>query len=202
MLEELHIMVDTETLSLASDAVVLSVGYALFETHATSIQRSGVWNLRLKDQLKNRDVSEETLCDFWMKQSQEARELAFMQLPKSFPVDFMHEFRDQIPWENITGLWCKGLHFDIPILESLYREQEMLPPWHYRTPRDLRTLTWLAGMHSGDYVKPTIEHSAEHDAIAQALTVQLALKKLFNPEPKHAAGCSVHEGGQCDCYYR
>lgn len=178
MIEELHIMIDTETLSLASDAVVLSVGYAIFETHASTIQSSGCWNLRLRDQLKNRDVSEDTLVEFWMKQSPEARELAFLRLPKMRPIEFMWDFRDTIPWQNIQGVWCKGLHFDVPILESLYRQNEETIPWHYRTPRDLRTLTWLAGMHSGDYVKPTIAHSAEHDAIAQALTVQIALKRL------------------------
>ena len=176
MLEEVHIMIDTETLSLASDAVVLSVGYAIFETHATGVQRSGAWNLRINDQLKKRSVSEETLCDFWIKQPQEARELAFLGL-KVRPLEFMWQFRE-LDWENITGVWCKGLHFDVPILESLYRAHEEVVPWHYRTPRDLRTLTWLAGMHSADYVKPEIAHSAEHDAIAQALTVQKALKRI------------------------
>lgn len=178
MLEELHLMVDTETLSLASDAVVLSVGYAIFETQGSVINRSGCWNLRIDKQLKMRSVSESTLIEFWMKQPQEARELAFLQMPKYDVEAFMDEFAEIIPWHNIQGVWCKGLHFDVPILESLYRQAERFVPWHYRTPRDLRTLTWLAGMHSGDYVKPEIAHSAEHDAIAQALTVQEALRRI------------------------
>lgn len=188
MLEELHLMVDLETLATSNRAVVASAGWALFETQGSVVNMSGGWAIELKYQLKGqhqREVSEPTLCDFWMKQSDAARELTFCSGNKISVSDFLIAFENEIPWHNITGIWSHGLDFDLPILGDLFGMYDMPVPWGRRTPRDTRTLFWLAGIGKEDLIKPEIAHSAEHDAIAQALTVQLALKKL-GPQGKEA----------------
>jgi hypothetical protein len=181
MIEELHCMIDLETLSTRANAVIVEVGYSLFETQGSGVNQSGRWNLRLEEQIDSvhmlRDVSTSTLM-WWLDQSKEAQESAFKGLPKYTIQEFLAEFQEVIPWHNIQAVWCKGLTFDLPMLEDLHKQYGKLVPWHYRTPRDMRTLTWLAGMSSADHVKPTLAHSAESDCIAQAQTVQMALKKL------------------------
>lgn len=176
MQEELHLMVDLETLGLKSSCVIMEVGYAIFETQANQINSSGVWKLHIQDQ-NQRTVDGGSLA-WWSEQSDEARSNAFRSLPRISPISFLHEFAEQIDWHNIQGVWSHGLGFDIPILEDLHRQYGKLVPWHYRTPRDTRTLFWLADLSKTDWVDATLKHSAEADAIAQALTVQRALKKL------------------------
>lgn len=178
MTPELHIMIDLETLSLRSNAVILEVGYAIFETNADGVQSSGSWSLFGQPQMDSGRICDMGTIEFWIEQSSEAQKAVFKRLPKFTVEGFIREFDEQIPWHNIQAVWAKGLHFDIPKLEDLYNKHGRHIPWHYRTPRDLRTLTWLAGMTSADYVKPLLAHSGEADAVAQALTVQLALRVL------------------------
>lgn len=186
MLEELHIMIDLETLSTRANAAILEVGYAVFETQGNGINESGVWKLSLQDQLHmgssdQRAVDGDTLA-WWVMQEEAARMNAFRSLPRIPPLSFLHEFQERIQWHNIQGVWSHGLGFDVPIVEDLHRQYQKLVPWHYKTPRDTRTLFWLAGMTSADMQPALLKHSAEHDAIAQALTVQMALKKLAGRE--------------------
>lgn len=181
MTPELHLMLDLETLSTRANAVILEVGYAIFETHVNAVNSSGCWRLRLEEQIDSvhflRDISASTLV-WWTEQSDEARANAFKSIPRVSIAEFLDEFQSQIEWHNIQGVWSHGLAFDVPILDDLHKQYGKVVPWHYRTPRDTRTLFWLAGMSSADFVQPTLKHSAEADAIAQAETVQLALKKM------------------------
>lgn len=178
MLEELHIMLDLETLSTRMNAAIIEVGYALFETQGSVVNQSGVFSLYIQPQMDvHRRVDMGTL-EFWIDQKADTQQAVFKRLPKLHIHDFITQFRDQIQWHNIQGVWSHGAGFDIPILEDLHAQYGQICPWTRKLPRDTRTLFWLAGMHSGDYIKPEIAHSAEHDAIAQALTVQMALKKL------------------------
>lgn len=92
----------------------------------------------------------------------------------------LEDFSHSIAWKDIKGVWSHGLNFDIPILVSLFAAYKQREPWHYRTPRDTRTMMMLAGI---DKVRATdVKHSAEHDAIAQALTMQDCFQKLC-PSP-------------------
>lgn len=181
MTPELHLMLDLETLSTRANAVILECGYAVFETNGEGAQQSGRWNLRLEEQIDSvfmlRDISTGTL-QWWLNQSKEAQDGAFRGMPKFTIQEFLAAFRHEIPWHNIQAVWCKGLDFDLPMLEDLHKQYGENVPWHYRMPRDMRTLTWLAGISSADHVKPTLAHSAESDCIAQVKTVQMALKRI------------------------
>lgn len=182
MNSELHLMIDLETLSTRPNAAILEVGYAIFETAAETIQQSGSWKLDLQDQLwpeqAPRHVEGSTLA-WWSEQSDDVRANVFRGMPRVPVPDFLRQFREWIDWHNIQGVWSHGLGFDVPIMEDLHKQWNRVTPWYYRTPRDTRTLFWLAGMSSADMVPATLKHSAEADAIAQALTVQIALKKLL-----------------------
>lgn len=86
-------------------------------------------------------------------------------------------YPDFKPSENVR-LWCNGPHFDEAILAAVYRAVRLPVPWHYRAPRDFRTITEAAGMTSADYCNYGEAHNALDDAIAQAMTVCEAYKRL------------------------
>jgi len=105
------------------------------------------------------------------------------------PVDMKNACQRFADWFNETAaidnvqpseirIWCNGPHFDEAILAAVYRAVGMNAPWHYRAPRDFRTITEAAGMTSTDYCNYGTAHNALDDAIAQAMTVCEAYKRL------------------------
>lgn len=88
------------------------------------------------------------------------------------------------PGDHMLGveckLWCNGPHFDEAILAAVYRAVGLPVPWHYRAPRDFRTITDAAGMTRDDF-KPFSHgtaHNALDDAISQAKIVCEAYRRL------------------------
>ncbi len=91
--------------------------------------------------------------------------------------------------QHSLRLWTHGAAFDPPIAEELYHvvfekaeDKENLTPWHYRAPRDTRTLFDLAGV--GDHSEWLKSHScgtlhhALHDAIGQANAITAAVRRI------------------------
>lgn len=82
-------------------------------------------------------------------------------------------------------LWSDGPAFDPPILAAAYAAVGLPVPWHYRAPRDTRTLFDAAGIddHSAfmtAYNTGTAHHALD-DAIAQAKSVCGAYERLRLP---------------------
>lgn len=122
---------------------------------------------------------------WWSEQSDEAQ-AAFAD-----PVDLrdaLMRFRDWLDGidsepTNIR-IWSHGAAFDPPILAAAYDAVGLPVPWHYRAPRDTRTLFDAAGIedhgallarHSGD---DRVQHHALSDAICQARAVCAAYALL------------------------
>lgn len=75
-------------------------------------------------------------------------------------------------------IWANDPHFDVSILDAVFRAVDLPVPWHYRSPRSMKTITEAAGMTSADYSNYGTAHNALDDAIAQAMTVCEAYKRL------------------------
>jgi hypothetical protein len=84
-------------------------------------------------------------------------------------------------------LWAHGSHYDPPILAAAYEAVGLPVPWHYRAPRDTRTIFDAAGIedhtawlkqHPGPLGIP---HHALDDAICQARAVCGAVARLRLP---------------------
>lgn len=97
------------------------------------------------------------------------------------------------PPTNIR-LWSHGAAFDPPILAAAYDAVGLPVPWHYRAPRDTRTLFDAAGIedhsallarHSGD---DRVQHHALSDAICQARAVCAAYSRLRSPDREFHVG--------------
>jgi hypothetical protein len=120
---------------------------------------------------------------WWSEQSDDAQ-AAFAD-----PVDLADGLRQFGEWLDIVApkhnnpsslnirLWSHGPGFDPPILAAAYRAVGLPVPWHYRAPRDTRTIFDAAGIddhsawlnaHPGPLA---ILHHALDDAICQARAV-------------------------------
>lgn len=117
---------------------------------------------------------------WWSEQSDEAQ-AAFAD-----PVDlrealdrFDHWLRQvapQMPGMDLR-IWSHGAAFDPPILAEAYHAVGLPVPWHYRAPRDTRTLFDMAGIddHSAwlnQHPGPLgVSHHSLDDSICQARAV-------------------------------
>jgi len=90
-------------------------------------------------------------------------------------------------WSPPTDLriYAHGPQFDISILEAAYHAVDLPVPWHYRAPRDTRTVFDIAGIddHSAwlkQYPGPLgVPHHALDDAICQARAVYAAMERVM-----------------------
>jgi len=169
-----HLMIDLETMGLGAGAPILQIGWALFDLPGNSCRSNVIHTMPGKKIL----VQFDTLM-WWLAQDDAARR-AITQVPVKDRVPMeraLRQLSDLVFEERIEGVWSHGATFDIPMLEHMYDEHDIKIPWGYRTTRDTRTILWLAGM-SRDDIKSTVKHSAEADAIAQALAVQEAYTRI------------------------
>lgn len=172
----MEMMIDLETLSTKVNAVIVECGWCLFDLEPSFIHSSGSLCLSVEEQLEmGRDINYDTL-KWWLMQSEEARKKLCAPSDIYSVKEFLVYLHDAFNWKaDIEGVWSHGLTFDLPILSHLFAQMKMKEPWHYKTPRDTRTMLWLSPV---DFVPATIKHSAEADAIAQAMTMQNSWKKL------------------------
>lgn len=75
-------------------------------------------------------------------------------------------------------IWANDPHFDVSILDAVFRAVGLPVPWHYRSPRSMKTIVEAAGMTINDYCNYGTAHNALDDAIAQAMTVCEAYRRL------------------------
>jgi len=137
------IMIDIETLSTATDALVLSVGVTEFkceELEPLILQQKLVVPSLSEQILLGRHIDRETQ-KWWSKQPASAQEhwLAAGNLPiipALIEIDmFFQEVGDD------AKIWARGPHFDVAILQSLYEAKGRPAPWKlkFNLVRDVRT---------------------------------------------------------------
>jgi len=98
--------------------------------------------------------------------------------------EWLYRVNDNNALDERLRIWSHGSHFDPPILAAAYEAIGLPVPWHYRAPRDTRTLFDAAGIddhsmwlkqHPGPLGVP---HHALDDAICQARAVCAAWSRL------------------------
>jgi len=170
------LMLDIETLGQSHDAVVLSAG-------AVSFNRDGItdkkeWFLEVEPQIKlGRKIDYATL-QWWNKQSDEAR--AIFQRQNTVNITyFCHELATFFTTNcgKDGRVWGNGASFDMPIIESLIKDNKMTVPWSYWRHRCFRT---IKGMFPLDVPFEGIKHGALPDALHQAKY----LVRLFSERPE------------------
>ena len=174
-----HLMIDLETLSLRNNAIIMQIGWALFDPNIMGgVNDSGAFSLNPKEQMKIGRELDYSTFEWWMKQTYPAREALLKHVSADTMPELLDAFVSHFEWEKIEGVWANGILFDLAILVNLFEQYDRDVPWHYRSPRDFKTLRALRPHVQGP--KPAIAHSAEHDAIAQAIQVQNIFYSLLN----------------------
>lgn len=174
------ISVDTETLALTPDAVVLSFGAYMIEVDGAGVARVLTGEryyevLSYHDQLATRLIDAATL-EWWAEQGEESQSV--LAESKGRPDGFLRQdLGGFVSWlEDIAGedelyFLAKDPDFDGVILNHLFKEQGVSFPFAYNKRIALRTMAHayeLAIRINATYTEPEIEHNALSDAEAQA----------------------------------
>jgi hypothetical protein len=172
-----HVMIDLETWGTRPGCALRSIGAVVFdprlgETGAAFYANISRWSCEFIG-LKIEPETEK----WWAEQSAEAR--AAFASGAQWSVDYaLGEFSHWFESVAAECIWSHGAPADIAWLDAAYAACRMAVPWHYRAPRDTRTLYWLANFDPKSGTPDGIEHNALHDAIFQARCVQAAMHKL------------------------
>lgn len=181
MTNTVHINFDTETLGLYENAVVTTLACCAFTFEDAvsydELVASGFFaKFKVDEQIKvyHRETTASTI-QFWKEQSQEARERSI--LPSANDITLVEGLTSLTEYIKDSGynwkksyVWSRGNAFDLPKIESLYRQAGLQLPFNTFRVRDTRTMIdCLTGSDNGYYnlrdgePKSFIKHHALHD---------------------------------------
>lgn len=169
-----HIMVDIETLSTRSNAVILSIGAVQFDLKGNILEKfhEGIDISTCVE--RGLHIDGDTIR-WWLGQSKENIErLLKLQCSSLGTVLKIFEECFALMDKDKTCIWSHGSNFDLVVLENAYRALGTKVWWKYSNVRDTRTLFDLANYK---YVAKG-GHDALEDARSQAEAVALAYQHL------------------------
>jgi len=175
MTDQTRVMVDIETLGIATDSAILSLGAVTFDTDR--IIDEFYREIRLQScQEYNLEIDAGTL-EWWLSQDSDVShiltggdslETVLQQFSMWFP-------EGAEVWANAPSFDCETLE---KTLETAYDRVGLEEPWEYYEERDVRTLTSLE--IAPDMEMDGREHHALDDAKHQAREVIETLRRINN----------------------
>jgi exodeoxyribonuclease VIII len=165
-LNKLNVMIDIETLGLAPDASILSIGAVVFspENGLGEDKFYVVINPESYPELK---IDASTL-KFWVNSQ--------LEIPINGSTGYVAATNQLLVWlsqlTRVTTkelvIWANGTDFDVPKLYNLFALSKMEAPWFYNAVRDCRTIFKLFGSDDLMPSKTIAKHHALEDAKWQA----------------------------------
>jgi hypothetical protein len=176
----IEVMIDLETLSVESNAAIISIGAVKFDPRGPVGELGDTLNPDYKHFHATVDFHSVTEAEFhiegntvrwWFEQGDEARH-ALLQ-DQAHIGDVLSRFWT---WFGDVSLptWGNGAGFDNVILRNAYQKLGGVSPYNFSHDRCFRTMKAL--FPDVAYVGPAVAHNALQDAEAQAIHLQ----KLFN----------------------
>ncbi len=157
-------MIDIEAMGNGPQSAIVSIACVSIEPDqfpdfyaAANLQSSLDAGLKI-------DVSAIT---WWLRQSDQARAALDLEGGQNLQT-VLGNLVLCVPWAQVTETWAFPPSFDLVILENAYRALGGRPPWHYRTPRCLRTVAALYADVTKPKSAPGVSHNALTDARNQA----------------------------------
>ena len=173
-----HIMIDLETLSTHSNAVILSIGAVLFGLGPRD-EPQALYHMGVElDSCMNAGLHiEPSTINWWLNQKDENKN-RLLEMKRKSLYKVLDELLDVIPTKREAPqlyVWGHGSMYDITILENAYKAMRKEIFWSYKNVRDTRTFFDVC-----DYTyKSTGGHDALDDAMNQARGVREAYRQLF-----------------------
>lgn len=174
-----HFMIDLETLSTRTDAVVVSIGAVEFDPLSGVVHNEFYAELRFSDQ-HNRQVDVDTFT-WWVKQIvKNGTDASVFLKEEKVPVrNALLLLRDFLG-DGSKEIWACDPDFDCAILADLYKEYSLSTPWRYHEPKSVRTIRLLAKMHGVELPAREVLHNALEDCKRQAAEVVAFNKAVKN----------------------
>lgn len=178
--QQLHVMLDLETLSTRKNAAIVQIAAIAFDplTGDIPLPVTGKFNRFVID--TDGYIDPRTVA-WWMQQKTAAslgKKIETCGVALDGALHDLREWYQEQP--NVAAVWSHGATFDIPIVEQRCSELGLQTPWHYRHPRDTRTLFALApgGMPAVQGHGGELTHDALYDCEIQIKQVVGALAAL------------------------
>lgn len=178
------LMIDIETLGTAPGSVILSIGAVAFDAVTGEFGEEFYAAIDPQSAVAAGLTMDVSTLKWWMMQSEEARRAAFAG--ERMIVETLSEFGDYVRRIDATRVWAKPPSFDLVLLEAAFRSAGISIPWHYRTPRDVRTLLDISGKVAMTGVG--VAHNALDDARSQAADVINAVRSLADARNTSGTG--------------
>jgi len=157
-----HVMLDLETLSTRSNAVVLSAGAVTFDPVEGIVLGSKRIQFNAQKQIEDGRSVEFGTLRWWVRNDAEVIEAQFAE-------------EEALPWRSASRLrsyigdnafvWGYGAAFDNAIIADLFRQYNV-PLWSHRNDRCMRTFTNLFDP-DGVLKSQRVTHDALEDALQQ-----------------------------------
>lgn len=173
-----HVMLDIETLSLAEDPVLLSIGGVKFDGD-TIVDKFHVGIDPVNAQSFGLKIDAATAWGYWCDPKRDEARLRLWNLPK---VDLVAALDGFSMWCKLTpvdecgSVWGKGAIFDIPRIKNAFAAigERDLYPFTYRQEECYRTLANRCPEIK--YEQIGVAHDALDDAESQAVHLQAICK--------------------------
>lgn len=175
-LNQIHCMVDIETLDTASTAVILSIGACTFDLKGLGVMQQFYVNVDPADaKAHGCTISKDTL-EFWSKQSKEVR--AAFKAPAPVPLKealegFFQFYKDS----KAQTVWCHGATFDVPVIGHAADKVGLTAPYKYWDVMCNRT---VLTMLDSKLPKGRVDH---HNALGDAVAQAQYIISLFDKDP-------------------
>lgn len=163
-----HYMIDIETLSTGTDAMVLSIALVRF-TQDSILDTLLLFPDLSQQNRKDRKIDIDTLT-WWMKNRELLNQT--LQHPRKTLNFCYHQIKYfLIDRDPQTRIWSKSPSFDLQILNHLFQDWTH-PISEFRLEADVRTAELKLHQKEIPLEKSTIPHDPLEDAIAQSKNIQ------------------------------
>jgi hypothetical protein len=159
-------MLDLETMGTSVHAPIIQIGMVYFNMGTGNIGDSYCMNISLQSMIDIGAIVDGATVEWWMFQSEEARRSVFSD-PIGDAKSVLREANEFA--DKAQSIWSHAT-FDYVILRESLRKAGVHPTFNYRTAKDIRTLTQLAGKKRNQLdLRPRVgvHHNALHDCIYQ-----------------------------------
>lgn len=175
---------DLETLGLKQNSVIVNVGITYFDpakvdSFDTLLKRSKIFTLDRSVQKLLGRIEYAATLEWWKKQGEEAkRQLDVAGNPPDVVARYLKDYLRSYG-DKRSRIYCRGTHFDIALLESLFLQFNVDHPWHYRKPRCSRTVLDEWGI-TDDMLVERPENMVAHNSAADAAFEAYMLQRVRN----------------------
>jgi hypothetical protein len=188
MKNQLHLMLDIETMDSGPTSAVVAIGARLFTINGPSKGFEAFIDPAVAATLGT--VSPDTM-NWWNKQP--AKDLVFGG--KMQPADAWHKFVMFVNEHKPDTVWANSPSFDCVICRHLADQLKLKFPFHFRDERDFRTMKAVGKDLNVDFEgcwEGMTAHSPLDDATAQAKAMARVLRAVFNtPEVRSGQGSDL-----------